>query len=105
MILSSSGSFQRCQLRGGWNLPGSAKNCECHESRKYDRSGWPPQVSTVHAIVASFWPLNMLLHMAVGKASILESMPACDHCWAMMLPARVMTGRLSPSVEIVMVNG
>ena len=39
--------------RGVCGLPGTDTNCECQLSRKNDRSGWPPQVSTLQVIIAS----------------------------------------------------
>src|SRR6185295_19054264 len=104
MILSSAGEDQRCQLRGVCGLPDGDTNCECQLSRKNDKSGWPPQVSTLHEMIVSKSAEARRSFIVPCATSVLASMPNCRHCCAIIEPARVITGRASPSTTILTVK-
>ena len=104
MILSSSGFDQRDQLRGVCTSPAGLTNSECQLSRKKLRSGWPPQVSTLQEMATSKSPPLRRVMNAACADSVVASMPKRRHCSAIIEPARVITGRASPSTITVIVN-
>src|SRR5260221_1628709 len=73
MILSSSGFDQRWRFRGGCPSPVGFKNSEFHLSRKNDRAGYPPHVSTLHAIAASKSPDSTRGKKTLGYAQVFAS--------------------------------
>src|SRR4029078_13319771 len=95
---------QRCEFRGGGGLPGIDTNCECQLSRKNERSGWPPQVSTLHEMMVSKSAEARRSFNVPCATSVLASVPNCRHCCAIIEPARVITGRASPSTTILTVK-
>jgi hypothetical protein len=101
MILSRSGFDQRDQLRGVCTSPAGFTNSECQLSRKKLRSGCPPQVSTLQEIATSKSPPLRRVKNAACAESVVASTPKRRHCSAIIEPARVITGRASPSTITV----
>src|SRR5271166_4178434 len=106
MILSRSGLDQRCQLRGACRSPGFATNSECQESRKNERSGCPPQVSTLQPRSTSKSPSGLRVAITVSVLTSVEaSRPKSFHSCAISVPAFVMMDRALPSTRILIVKG